>query len=604
MDKLNIIVQAILNKQANISSINEQLKEIQSKIDKLKINIDFDEKILKTLKDFSTSIQKINDLIKYQNEVIRQNTIITKEADGSTKKIEQSQLRSGEIIEKTTQIIDKNTQAIQKNIQEQQKLAQIREKYKEGSLTGITEIAKSDYHTTITNYNADKTQELTRIEIENIEKRVKAEQKAQDEISKALLKTEQNRRKEIEKSTEAQAKAINKSLELEYKAQQAEELRIQRLGALREKVSSELFEGDYDAVRNNLQKFLENFYGVNAKVVELKRNFTSAGKEVWNFTTNVKTGKDTFEQYKGSIDRTTQALYDFGPSVEKTLSRNLSIFEQFKIALARIPIWIAGMTAFYQTLRFFTNGVAYVNELNKALTEISMVTNKNQAEVAKLGKEYQKLALDMAVSTKQIAEASVTFYRQGLNQAEVMDRVKYATMGAKVAGLDFAQTAELLTATTNGMNVSIQRASDTFSYLGDATATSYDEIAKGFQKVSGTAGAMNLEFEKVASYIATVSAKTRESAESIGTSFKTIFARMSQLTEQGFNEEDETRINDVAIALAQVGIELTKNDGSFRNFGDVLDELGAKWNTLDSRTKAYLATTLAGKILLPSMVTC
>jgi hypothetical protein len=36
------------------------------------------------------------------------------------------------------------------------------------------------------------------------------------------------------------------------------------------------------------------------------------------------------------------------------------------------------------------------------------------------------------------------------------------------------------------------------------------------------------------------------------------------------------------------------SQGQFRNFGTVMNEIGAKWNTLDSRQKAYIATTVAG----------
>lgn len=75
---------------------------------------------------------------------------------------------------------------------------------------------------------------------------------------------------------------------------------------------------------------------------------------------------------------------------------------------------------------------------------------------------------------------------------------------------------------------------------------------------------------------------------------KTILARMSELTEKGYTEEDNTKINDVAKALSAVGIALTDDEGKFRNFADVIDELGAKWQSLDERTKAYVATALAG----------
>lgn len=235
-----------------------------------------------------------------------------------------------------------------------------------------------------------------------------------------------------------------------------------------------------------------------------------------------------------------------------------------------------------------------MNELNKTLTKIAIVTGQTQQEVAKLGEEYNKLAYQMGVTTNEVARASVEFLRQGLSQEETMKRVQVATKYAKISSLDFNKAAEILTATTNSMNVDIQRAADVFSYLGDVTATGADEIGEAFQKVGGSAGALNLNFEKVASWIAVLSSRTRESASTIGNSIKSILARIQNLKEKGFDETDGTQINEVAKALATVGIQLVDENGQFRNFGQVMDELGNKWKNLDSRTKAYLATTIAG----------
>jgi TP901 family phage tail tape measure protein len=157
-----------------------------------------------------------------------------------------------------------------------------------------------------------------------------------------------------------------------------------------------------------------------------------------------------------------------------------------------------------------------VNELNKALTEIAIVTGQTQQQVAKLGEEYNKLAYQMGVTTTDVAKASVEFMRQGLSQEEAMKRVQVATEYAKISSLDFNKAAEILTATTNSMNVDIQRAADVFAYLGDATATSASEIGEAFQKVGGSAGALGLNFEKISSWIAVLSSRTRESASTIG----------------------------------------------------------------------------------------
>jgi TP901 family phage tail tape measure protein len=128
----------------------------------------------------------------------------------------------------------------------------------------------------------------------------------------------------------------------------------------------------------------------------------------------------------------------------------------------------------------------------------------------------------------------------------------------------------------------------------DATATGADEIGKAMQKVGGSAGALNVDFSLVSSWIAVISSRTRESAETIGQSVKSILARVQSLKESGYDSTDGTTVNQVAKALDAVGIKLMDSKNQFRNFGDVMNELGKKWSSLDSRQKAYIATTVAG----------
>ena len=58
----------------------------------------------------------------------------------------------------------------------------------------------------------------------------------------------------------------------------------------------------------------------------------------------------------------------------------------------------------------------------------------------------------------------------------------------------------------------------------------------------------------LAAVIATVSSTTRQSAESVGTSFKTIFARIEDL-KLGKTTEDGVVLGNVSSDLKQMGIE-------------------------------------------------
>lgn len=81
-------------------------------------------------------------------------------------------------------------------------------------------------------------------------------------------------------------------------------------------------------------------------------------------------------------------------------------------------------------------------------------------------------------------------------------------------------------------------------------------------------------------------------AETIGQSIKGILARVQSLKENGFDETDGTKVNQVAKALGSINVNLMDSNGQFRNFGKVMDDIGGKWNSLNSRQKAYIATTV------------
>ncbi|MCM3273896.1 phage tail tape measure protein [Paenibacillus elgii] len=387
------------------------------------------------------------------------------------------------------------------------------------------------------------------------------------------------------KESDKTAQIAEKQLQI----QQQTKAKLERLEEAR--VAAE--EKAYQKRLQNLENFKANYI---SKITDLQRRY---GSKIDNQSlNNLKANIGSLNIDSPELDRKMRdipnKIRQIGAEAKTASAHALNFGEALGAAFVKFPVWLISGTIFVNVTRFFTEGIKYINELNDALTQISIVTNRSQLEVARLGLEYNKLAKEMGVTTKQISEASVEYYRQGLSQAEVMERVKTTTEYAKISNLDFKKSAEILTATTNSMKIGIERASDVFAYLGDATATGADEIGRAFQKTGGTAGALNLEFEKVASWIAVVSSRTREGAETIGQSIKSILARIQNMKEKGFSEEDGTQINEVAKSLNTVGIALVDNNGQFRNFGKVMDELGAKWSSLDSRQKAYLSTTIAG----------
>lgn len=238
----------------------------------------------------------------------------------------------------------------------------------------------------------------------------------------------------------------------------------------------------------------------------------------------------------------------------------------------------------------------FYKSLDKALTDITIVSNLTRSQVQALTSDFISLSRQTGMAIDDIAQASVIFFQQGLSTKEVMEMTEVTAQFAKVASSTVEKAADQLTAAINGYKVGVEGAidvADKLNAVAAKSAASIDEIATAMSKAASQANQAGLSMDKFYAILATVEEVTREAPENIGTSLKTIMARMQQIKE-GNNTEDDTDVNDVETALRSVGISLRDTNGQLKDLEQVLDELGPKWAGLDRNTQAYLGTIIAG----------
>jgi TP901 family phage tail tape measure protein len=210
---------------------------------------------------------------------------------------------------------------------------------------------------------------------------------------------------------------------------------------------------------------------------------------------------------------------------------------------------------------------------------------------------YQGLAKEVGTTTDQVAKLGVYFARQGRSASEAMELTKTAALAAKVASIDAEKSANFLTSAINGFGLAIDQSmaiSDKFAALGASSASSYEEMAIALSKVAPVAKTAGVGIDIMMAFLAKGIETTREAPENIGTAFKTVFARMTQLRDFGATLEEGVGVNTVEDALATAGVALRDNQGNFRNMDQVLVELGHKFEGLSRNQQAYIATALAG----------
>lgn len=183
-----------------------------------------------------------------------------------------------------------------------------------------------------------------------------------------------------------------------------------------------------------------------------------------------------------------------------------------------------------------------------------------------------------------------------LSDKEVEERTNVTIKMANAAGVSAETVSDQLTAVWNNFydgSKSLEYYADVMTALGAATASSTDEISEGLEKFASVAETVGLSYEYATAALATVTATTRQSADVVGTAFKTLFARLQDL-ELGDTLDDGTTLGQYSEALSKVGVNIKDTNGEMKDMDDILDELGAKWNTLSKSTQVALAQTVAG----------
>ena len=244
-----------------------------------------------------------------------------------------------------------------------------------------------------------------------------------------------------------------------------------------------------------------------------------------------------------------------------------------------------------------------VKELDAAMTKTAVVTDFSVSDMWEQLPEYTKMANDLGTTTLGAYETATLFYQQGLKTNEVMEVSNETMKMARIAGMDYVDATNMMTAALRGFNMEINEASakkvnDVYSELAKITAADTQEISTAMTKTASIAHNANMEFETTAAFLSQIIETTRESAETAGTAMKTIVARFTELKKNPNElvevDGEQVDANKIETALKSVGIALRDSNGEFRKTDDVFLDLAKRWDSLTVNEQRYIATVAAG----------
>ena len=344
-------------------------------------------------------------------------------------------------------------------------------------------------------------------------------------------------------------------------------------------------------------------------IAELKLHLKNA--------TNVNTGNLDFTKLNESLNKSGTTLQQYGDKLrslgpagqqafntlassiaqsEIPIRRSNAVLTEFATTLKNTVRWQISSSILHGFMSTISGAVGYAKDLNKSLNDIRIVTGASVDEMARFAEQANRSAKALSASTTAYTKASLIYYQQGLDDQAVKERTDVTIKMANVSSQSAETVSDQMTAVWNNFakgGENLERFADVMVRLGADTASSSDEIAQGLEKFAAIGDMVGLSFDNAAAALATVTATTRQSADVVGTAFKTIFARIQGL-KLGETLEDGTDLNKYSEALAAVGISVKEQNGELKDMDNILAEMGAKWKTLSKDQQVALAQTVAG----------
>lgn len=374
-----------------------------------------------------------------------------------------------------------------------------------------------------------------------------------------------------------------------------------------------------DTLMNQIATKNIKFFDVNATKKEIDEASAAVQelKIALDQATNVNTGRLDLSKFSKSLSQSGYTLQDFathlenlGPTGDKAfvalaqsvinaevpLKRTNAILDNFKKTLANTAKWQISSNLMHGVQGSLQKAYYYAEDLNRSLNDIRIVTGQSNDQMAQFAEKANKAAQALSTTTTNYTNASLIYYQQGLSDKEVADRTEVTIKMANAAGESASKISDQLTAVWNNFydgSKSLEYYADVMTKLGAYTASSTDEISEGIQKFASVANTIGLSYEYATSALATLTAKTRESANTVGNSLKTLFARIQGLT-LGETLEDGTDLNKYSKALEKVGISIKDQQGELKDMNTILDEMMNKWDSLSRAEQVALAQTVGG----------
>ena len=370
--------------------------------------------------------------------------------------------------------------------------------------------------------------------------------------------------------------------------------------------------GQYSAILTNARKDVQSFNKELSNSEHVDRAMANVQRYFDKYRSQIENNGALLKEFQIIQEKTLSGGYDgdtgwhqlqadlakFGRSCQEagieveTLQVKIGKLFNAHLSTALIMVGINALRSVIQEL--YTN----VKDLDKAVVDLQIASGMSRSGVQSLMSDYSALGKQIGATTLEVAKSSDTWLRQGYSMEDANKLIRDSMMLSKLGQIDSAEAAIALTSAMKGYKVSVEDVTDVvsrFVAVDMVASTSAGDIATAMSRTAVGADLAGVSMNRLTGYIAKVAEVTQAGAEEVGNFYKTLFARMGNIREgKLLDPENQEDLSNVERTLAGVGIQLRNSGGEFRDFGDVLDDVSAKWDSYGTVQQRAIAVAFSG----------
>jgi TP901 family phage tail tape measure protein len=406
--------------------------------------------------------------------------------------------------------------------------------------------------------------------LNGIDMEIKKRQIAAQQFSNQLKAQMQSRVNNEQNEKKLQSEYIN--------SQQAKIKEIENRAKVESKAQN--LQLDQTKMRSSMAAFAE----INKKAM-LDPTFKQRYDDIFkSINTNVPQAQKQFQTLKNDI----VAAGKNGNMAFQDLGKNISKFASWFL----IGGVVAGIT---RTIR---DQIQVVKDLDHALTTINMTMPITKNQMVELTNSSFAMAKNLGTSVKEVLAVAQIYANMNETVDGILEKTRPTILLSTASGSGASESADSIQAVMQQFELAENQGMRIANVYEKVSANMKMEFQRGINGVSDAVKASGsvakeagFEFEQYASIIGKVMEKTRIEGSNIGQGMKMIFSRMGRATD---GEIDEETVSKTEKAYQSIGVQLRDDKGEFREIPKVLDDLSAKWDTLNSVQRTYIAEQSAG----------